>query len=339
MIFEGLPTAPTADELLDTAFSRAARTRRAKEGHEAQESMLQTATNVLSDNLENVVNGWPDLAGADPFYREVADALCRRELAPVDAGDGSEPAEGVDALRRHLSEVAWASRKVDELGSEYRSRLRATDRGTAQTLREQAFARMADVVEEVADDLDALNDARQVLRGLPDVRTDEPVIVVAGVPNVGKSSFVNHCTNARIETDTYPFTSREPAVGHATVDRVRYQLVDTPGLLDRPAEERNEVESQAASALAHLADCVLIVLDASGACGYPLESQLALADEIEASVDAPALRVCNKADRSRDVDADLYMSVTEGEGVEEVLRAAVEAVDYEPPVPSRGDAG
>jgi nucleolar GTP-binding protein len=47
----------------------------------------------------------------------------------------------------------------------------------------------------------------------------------------------------------------------------------------------------------------------------------------------PVLSVCNKADRSRDVDADLYMSVANGENVERVLEAAVEATGYEPELP------
>jgi len=47
----------------------------------------------------------------------------------------------------------------------------------------------------------------------------------------------------------------------------------------------------------------------------------------------PILVVCNKADLSTDVEADHYMSVETGEGVEEVLDAAIEAVGYEPELP------
>ena len=75
MEFESLPTTPTAEELVDQAFSRAARAGRAKQGVEAQESMLQTASNVLSDNLANVVRAWPDFDVVDPFYRELAEAV------------------------------------------------------------------------------------------------------------------------------------------------------------------------------------------------------------------------------------------------------------------------
>ena len=316
MILEDLPTTPTSAELIDQAFSRAARSGRAKSGFEAQQSMLQTAANVLSDNLENVVTSWPDFDELDPFYRELVDAVV-----------------GVDELRQHLSEIGWASRKTSEIRDEYQSRFRGVDAEGAKKLRKQAFARFADVVEEVDADLEAVGAARNDLRSLPDIRPDEPTIVVAGYPNVGKSSFVNGVTNARNETASYPFTTTEIRVGHIKRDHIRYQLVDTPGLLDRPPEDRNEIESQAVSALEHLADAVLVLVDASGECGYPLAVQLELRDALAARFDAPVLTVCNKADRSRDVEADHYMSITEDENVDGVLDAAVDAVGYEPELP------
>ncbi|MFB6201538.1 MAG: NOG1 family protein [Halorhabdus sp.] len=315
--FEDLPTHPTAEELIDKAFSRAARAGRAKQGHEAQESMLQTAANILSDNLENVVTAWPDFDRLDPFYRDLADAERR-----------------VDDLRKHLSEVTWASRKTDEIREEYHSRLRNADAEGARKLRKQAFARLADVTREVRDDLQALSEARDTLRVFPDIRPDEPAIVIAGYPNVGKSSFVNSVTRADNEIASYPFTTTRIHVGHVERDHVRYQLVDTPGLLDRHPEERNDIENQAVSALEHLADAVLVLVDASGECGFPVEAQLDLRDALRTRfADVPVLTVCNKADRSRDVEADHYMSVTDGENVDGVLTAAIEAVDYEPELP------
>lgn len=315
MIFEDLPTTPRSEELIDKAFSRAARSGRSKSGAEAQQSMLQTASNILSDNLENVVTSWPDFDEVDPFYYELADAI-------VD----------VDELRKSLSEVGWASRKTGEIGREYQGKLRA-DAELARKHRKQAFARLASVVEEVEEDLLRVGEARDQLKTLPEIFPDEPAIVVAGYPNVGKSTFVNHVTNARHETATYPFTTKGIGVGHLTRDHIRYQLVDTPGVLDRPPEERNEIESQAVSALTHLADCVLVFVDASAACGYPLEAQIALRDEIAATFDVPVFTVCSKADRSRDLEADFYLSVEEGEGIEELLEGSIETIGYEPELP------
>ncbi len=322
--FEALPTTPTAEELTDKAFSRATRAGRAKQGVEGQRSMLQTAANIVSDNLENVVTSWPDIGTLHPFHVAFADAV----LAGTTVG-------GIDPLREHLASITWASRKADDIRDEYQGRL-AGDAETASKFRKQAFARLADVLEQVEGDLAAASTARDALRDLPDLRPDEPAIVVAGYPNVGKSSFVNRVTRADNETASYPFTTTETRVGHVERDHVTYQLVDTPGLLDRPPEERNDIESQAVAALEHLADAVLVFVDASGECGYPVDVQLELRDALAEEFDVPLLTVCNKSDRSRDVEADHYVSVTEGEGVETVLDAAVAAVDHEPELPYEG---
>jgi nucleolar GTP-binding protein len=322
MHFEDLPTTPRSEELVDKAFSRAARAGRAKQGIEAQESMLQTSANILSDNLQNVVTSWPDFEHVDDFYYELADAT----LAETDVG-------GVDALRQHLSAVMSAGRQIENLKEEYHSRIRNADSDTARKLRKQAFARFADVTEGVSEELLAIGEARDALKVLPDIRADEPAIVVAGYPNVGKSSFVNDVTNARNETASYPYTTTGINVGHIEQDHIRYQLVDTPGVLDRPSEERNAIESQAVSALEHLADAVLYMVDASGSCGYPLDDQLELLAEVKGRFDVPVITVCNKSDQSTDVEADYYMSIETGENVEDVLDAMIEAVGYEPELP------
>ncbi|MFC6725658.1 GTP-binding protein, partial [Halobium palmae] len=181
MIFESLPTTPRSEELVDKAFSRASRTGRAKSGREAQEAMLRTAANILADNLENVVTAWPDFGDSDetillprderedlvdPFYYELADAILKEESETF--GDEG----GVDALRMSLSELSWASKRIRELRSEYQSKMRKTDADTARKHRKQAFARMADILDEIEDDLLRVGAARDALRDLPDVRPD-----------------------------------------------------------------------------------------------------------------------------------------------------------------------
>ncbi|MFB6121553.1 MAG: NOG1 family protein [Halobacteriaceae archaeon] len=334
MIFEDLPTTPTAEELIDQAFSRAARAGRAKQGVEAQKSMLMTASNVLSDNLGNVAQRWPDFRDVDPFYREFGDAVLRREL-DIDAEDAEIETPGLDTVVRHLANISWASRTTKRLGREYIGRLPNETDG-ARKLRKQAFARMADVVEEVEADLHTVGEARNALRDLPEIDAEKPAIVVAGYPNVGKSSFVNAVTRTSSETASYPFTTTGILVGHVERDHITYQIVDTPGMLDRPQAERNAIESQAASAMTHLADAVLFIYDASGSCGYPLSAQRTLHDEVVGRFDVPIVTVCNKADLDRGVEADHYMSVTDGEGVDETLDAAIEAVGYELELPFEG---
>ena len=84
---------------------------------------------------------------------------------------------------------------------------------------------------------------------------------------------------------------------------------------------------------------MIFVVDASASCGYPLDAQLRLRDELEARFDAPVLTVRNKTDRDDETEpgeaigADAAMSVEAGEGMEEALTAALDAVAYEPDIP------
>ncbi|KAM3567061.1 hypothetical protein VYU27_010788, partial [Nannochloropsis oceanica] len=62
---------------------------------------------------------------------------------------------------------------------------------------------------------------------------------------------------------------------------LRWQVIDTPGILDHPLEQRNIIEMQAITALAHLHCCVLYFVDISEQCGYTIQQQVALFDSIK----------------------------------------------------------
>ena len=53
-----------------------------------------------------------------------------------------------------------------------------------------------------------------------------------------------------------------------------FQVIDTPGILDHSLEERNTIEMQAITALAHLRAAVLYVMDVSEQCGHTIEEQV-----------------------------------------------------------------
>ena len=58
------------------------------------------------------------------------------------------------------------------------------------------------------------------------------------------------------------------------------QVIDTPGILDQPLEDRNTIEMISITALAHLRAAVVYVIDVSEQCGESLESQLSLFNNI-----------------------------------------------------------
>jgi nucleolar GTP-binding protein len=300
-MFERLPTVPRSQELLDKAFRRASKAGTTPGNEDA---MVKIAGNILSDNLANLIRKFPSFENLPPFYREMADVTV-----------------GIDKVRVSLSRLQWASNQTREITREYLSRMNKGDSRVA--IRREAFGRMSSVINSIEKDLDFLGAVRNILRDIPSINPDIPTILIAGYPNVGKSSFIVDVTGARPEIASYPFTTKGIYVGHFTKDGKTYQVVDTPGLLDRPLSQKNYIERQALAALRYLNGVVLFILDPSEHSGYPLDSQLKLADDVKSWVKLPILVVANKAD-IMEYRGVLNMSTLAGRGVPEVLDKLVD---------------
>jgi nucleolar GTP-binding protein len=297
--FEKIPTVPTADEILDRSFRRAAKKMKEKTNKDrANEEFVRAVGAAVHDRLVYIIRGFPEFDQIPRFYREMADILF-----------------GMDRIKQSLGAVGWAAKHTKMVGNQLAVQSRKSDDTTL--VRKRTVARLASMVHQIDKDLRFLNEVRNVLRKLPHVE-DACTIVIAGYPNVGKSSFIRHVSSAVPQVASYPFTTKGIIVGHRIVGRERIQFVDTPGILDRPAEERNAIEKQALSAMMNVADIILFILDPSEHCGYPLEVQLNLLDEVKGLIDAPLVVVSNKSDIMA-AEGYLTMSTQTGEGVEGVL--------------------
>lgn len=51
-------------------------------------------------------------------------------------------------------------------------------------------------------------------------------------------------TRADVDVQPYAFTTKSLFVGHTDYKYLRWQVIDTPGILDRPLEDRNTIEMQ-----------------------------------------------------------------------------------------------
>jgi nucleolar GTP-binding protein len=301
MEFEKMPTVPTADEILDRSFRRAAKKMQEKTNKErANTEFVRAVGAAIHDRMVYIIRGFPEFDKIPPFYREMADILY-----------------GLDRIKQSLGAVGWAAKHTKMVGNQLVLQSRKAD--DTQVVRKRAVARLASMVHQIDKDLHFLNEVRNTLRQLPHV-DDAFTVVIAGYPNVGKSSFIRRVSSAEPEVASYPFTTKGIIVGHRIMGREKIQFVDTPGILDRPAEERNQIERQALSAMMNVASVVLFILDPSEHCGYPMEVQLRLLEEVKGMVRAPLVVVANKSDLIATVEYQT-MSTANGTGVEDVLAA------------------
>jgi nucleolar GTP-binding protein len=113
-------------------------------------------------------------------------------------------------------------------------------------------------------------------------------------------------TRANVEVQPYAFTTKSLYVGHMDYKYLRWQAIDTPGILDHSLSERNTIEMQAVTALAHLHCSILFFVDVSEQCGYTIEQQCSLFRSIKPLfASKPLFLVANKIDQVKYQDVPL----------------------------------
>lgn len=316
-----IPTIPTPDELLDKGFSRGKkqadlmRTQKIPKhlkGKRIEERRVITSCQVIKDKLKSILDSVPDIEDLPPFYQDYIDITV-----------------GVDDMKQALGGLNWAYGILTQLEKEYGSKIRKNPSEKATTLQKQAYGRIASVVNKIKKDLDFLDFAKANLRNMPTIDFDATTIVIAGFPNVGKSTLLNQISGADPQIANYPFTTKGIQIGHVERHWKSIQIIDTPGLLDRPVLEMNDIELNAIVALEHLADAILFIFDASETCGFGLESQYNLLKQIEKIFgNIPVIYLFNKMDLIEDtsyveqyvdeLDNSIFISAIEGEGIDKI---------------------
>ncbi|KAK8918942.1 Nucleolar GTP-binding protein 1 [Platanthera zijinensis] len=123
---------------------------------------------------------------------------------------------------------------------------------------------MCTVIRRIGPSLTYLEQIRQHMARLPSIDPNTRTILICGYPNVGKSSFINKITRADVDVQPYAFTTKSLFVGHTNYKYLRYEVIDTPGILDRPFEDPNIIEMCSITALSYLRAAVLFFLDIFG---------------------------------------------------------------------------
>lgn len=303
--FTGIPTILTPQELMDKAFARAARIEKPDRDrrHRVRKTtvgQLEAVRNILNDALGRYTRRFPSLDQLTPYHKELIDLLIGSDEYRLALGR-------VEQGRKNL--VQFINREMASISGELEIQV-------LMDTKRKTYGRVSSQLRGLQEPLRDLAHFREILRRLPTVAPDLFTVVVAGYPNVGKSSLITALTDAEPEVASYPFTTKEAHVGHMIIEDeererwapsgqkgrwrehlMRVQVIDTPGLLDRPAARRNPIEQQAALALRHLADIVLFLRDPTGHCGYPVEDQEGLLAEVRELVpDAPLFLVETKID-------------------------------------------
>ncbi|ANY20031.1 GTPase Obg/CgtA [Tsuneonella dongtanensis] len=160
---------------------------------------------------------------------------------------------------------------------------------------------------------------------------------LVGLPNAGKSTFINQVSNAQAKVGAYAFTTLVPKLGVVRHRGREFVLADIPGLIEGAAEGAGIGDRF----LGHIERCRVLIhlIDISGV--DPAEALRIVEDELSAYGEGldekPRLIALNKVDladaelvegfakelRAAGADAVFPISGATGEGIEALLDAAL----------------
>ena len=326
---------PTSQEFLDVVLSRTQRRlpTQIRSGFKISRirgfytRKVKYTQETFTEKISLILDGFPRLQDIHPFHKDLLNTL-------YDA----------DHFRIALGQLSTAKHLIETVSRDYVRLLKyAQSLFQCKQLKRAALGRMATICRRLKDPLVYLEQVRQHLGRLPAIDPNTRTLLICGYPNVGKSSFLRSVTRADVDVQPYAFTTKSLFVGHFDYKYLRFQAIDTPGILDHPLEEMNTIEMQSITAIAHLRSAILYFMDLSEQCGYSVEAQMALFRSIKPLfANKLVFIVINKTDlmKPEDLDPDtkanldsllksgevemLQLSCTTSEGVSDVKNAACE---------------
>eukprot|EP00468_Gymnochlora_sp_CCMP2014_P014176 CAMPEP_0167768540 /NCGR_PEP_ID=MMETSP0110_2-20121227/16729_1 /TAXON_ID=629695 /ORGANISM="Gymnochlora sp., Strain CCMP2014" /LENGTH=391 /DNA_ID=CAMNT_0007657235 /DNA_START=27 /DNA_END=1202 /DNA_ORIENTATION=- len=188
---------------------------------------------------------------------------------------------GDERYQSVLREVGELRKRMNEICKTYANRIKnSRKKQEVLDVMAEAFETVERVFTKHQSAIEKLKYNAIQLRKLPQVDLTEATIALVGAPNVGKSSLVRLLSSGEPEVNAYPFTTREIKMGHFYAEGRRHQLTDTPGLLLRAPDMRNNMENLTMATLSYLPTAVLFVFDLTGRCGTNVSEQLEIREEL-----------------------------------------------------------
>ena len=264
---------------------------------------VTASADIVVSTLNGYIDKFPRIDKREDFLPELVDLII-----------------GIDRYKKALGALNWASNRIDKLKNDSLREIRGTkDPTMIDGIKNSFYGRMSSLIKRINEDLLFLQETKNKFRNLPAVDPGVPTVVVAGFPNVGKSSLVAKLSTATPQVAPYPFTTKGIVIGHVKDDWRVFQIIDTPGLLDRAFEDRNNIEKQAVLALRYLTDVIVFILDPSETCGYDMNKQNALLESVKTNFSSvPIIITESKSDVLKRDGENISFSVETGDGMDEL---------------------
>jgi nucleolar GTP-binding protein len=308
--FERVPVPPEVDDVIEIVLNRLPKIG-GKTVKEREINRLLTYMNQV-EKYSTFVSKFPRIEKLHPFYRENIEILADIDRIKICLFNTKRTADlAMRALREGIQKI------------------KSSDEDQANEIMRKTFGRTSSILRKNRECTSFLIKVTVQLKKMMAVDPKLPTVIVAGPPNVGKSTLISKITKAKPEIANYPFTTKDIHVGHIREGDALIQFIDTPGILDRPNSERNQIELKSINALRNLSGITVFMFDVSPISYYGIDDQFSLYKEVRSLSGKKVIPVINKIDEKDEtyyqsliqlIDNAVEISAEKGIGLEELKR-------------------
>ncbi|HOW29151.1 MAG TPA: 50S ribosome-binding GTPase [archaeon] len=204
----------------------------------------------VTEKLKYVSDKLPDYDTVNEYYGMMFKNVC--------------PKSTMEKYRNHITSNITVINKLSErykrqLMKMQGSRSKKHDKDFFVRIKKEYVGRLSSVLRNLDSTFDKLLNLEKEFKRIANPDFNLKTIVLVGIPNAGKTTYLTKITEATPEINSYAFTTKALNVGYFKRRQETFQVIDTPGLIHHDFKEMNAIEKQAIAAIKAISDLIVFV--------------------------------------------------------------------------------
>lgn len=204
----------------------------------------------VTEKLKYVSDKLPDYDTVNEYYGMMFKNIC--------------PKSTMEKYRNHITSNITVINKLAErykrqLMKMQGSRSKKHDKDYFVRIKKEFVGRLSSVLRNLDSTFDKLLNLEKEFKRIANPDFNLKTIVLVGIPNAGKTTYLTKITEATPEINSYAFTTKALNVGYFKRRQETFQVIDTPGLIHHDFKEMNAIEKQAIAAIKAISDLIVFV--------------------------------------------------------------------------------
>jgi len=196
----------------------------------------------ITDKYDAIVKQLPDYEKMEPYYL----MMCKNIVPQT-------------TMEKHKNHYIVTMGVINQLSEKYKKKVRVQRQLIDKIkLQKEYLGRVISAIKKLDKTTEILMGYQPEFKRIPNPRKLFTIVLV-GVPNAGKTTFLTQLTDASPEINSYAFTTKSLNFGYFKKREEVIQVVDTPGLIHSEFKEMNSIEKQVIVAIKALADVIIFL--------------------------------------------------------------------------------